>query len=95
MTQDLFISREALGAYVGRWRFDYGEATLFERDGKLWIEDVQGADSMLYQGNDTFGFEGDSERLVFHRSAGGRGDGCAVDRRGRRRGSGSAGRATR
>ena len=69
VTQDLFISREALGAYVGRWRFDYGEATLFKRDGKLWIEDVQGADSMLYQGNDTFGFEGDSERLVFHRSA--------------------------
>ncbi len=70
-TKDLPLSPKALSAYTGRWRFVYGEATLFERDGRLWIEDSQGADPMLYQGDDTFGFEGDSERLVFHRSADG------------------------
>ena len=68
-TRDLPLSDQELAVYAGRWRFGYGEARLFGRDGHLWIEDANGTDAMLYQGNDTFGFEGDAERLVFDRSS--------------------------
>jgi CubicO group peptidase (beta-lactamase class C family) len=66
-TLDLPLSDERLGAYAGRWRFESGDARFFVRDGRLWVNDVGGVDVMLYQGDDTFGFEGDSERLVFER----------------------------
>lgn len=71
-TVDLPLSDEALDAYVGLWRFEYGEARFFARDGRLWIEDAVGSAPMLYQGDDTFGFDGDPERLLFGRGADGR-----------------------
>ncbi len=67
-TRDLPLSDQALAAYAGNWRFGYGEARFFAREGRLWIEDANGTDAMLYQGGDSFGFEGDAERLVFRRS---------------------------
>ncbi len=67
-TRDLPLSEQELATYAGRWRFGYGEARFFARDGHLWIEDANGTDAMLYQGEDTFAFEGDVERLVFRKS---------------------------
>ncbi len=68
---DLPLSDKELSAYTGRWKFDYGEARFFVRDGHLWIEDSEGIDPMLYQGNDTFMFDGDAESLVFEKSSDG------------------------
>ncbi len=67
-TRDLPLSGEKLEAFTGHWRFGYGEARFFARDGRLWIDDHAGTAPMLYQGDDTFAFEGDGERLVFQKS---------------------------
>ncbi len=37
-TRDLPLSEQELNVYAGRWRFGYGEARFFARDGHLWID---------------------------------------------------------
>lgn len=44
----------------------------FAGDGRLWIEDAVGSAPMRFQGEDTFGFDGETERLVFGRTTNGR-----------------------
>lgn len=68
-TLDIPLSESELAQYTGWWRFEYGDAEFFGHEGRLWIRDAAGTDAMLYQGNDTFGFEGENERLIFERSA--------------------------
>jgi hypothetical protein len=68
---DLPLDEERLADYTGHWRFGYGDARFFARDGHLWIDDRGGTGEMLFQGDETFSFEGDNERLQFTRDESG------------------------
>ena len=46
---DLPLDEERLADYTGHWRFGYGDARFFARDGHLWIDDRGGTGEMLFQ----------------------------------------------